>query len=83
MASNVKGTWTTATYPEGNFVLHDGIWHVAISIASSNDMPFNPLTSDSFNKLNAYGEGVGVLAANKQIAVATSKMKGEFNPHQD
>ncbi len=46
-------------------------------------MPFNPLTADSFNALNAYGEGVGVLAANKQIAVATSKMKGEFNPHQD
>jgi len=83
MARNVKGTWTSATYSDGDFVLHDGISHVAISIATKTDMPFNPNTTAPYNALNSYGEGTGVLAANKQIAVATAIMKGEFNPHQD
>ena len=74
-----------AHYSNGDYVLHGGKWHqvTAATGATSTQKPHNPDTTAAFNAINGYSEGQAVLCTNKQIKVATSIMKGDFNSRAD
>ena len=85
MHSTVKGTWGAGNYADGDYVQHDGIWHqvTGTSGAMTTEAPHNPDTAAAFNAVNSYSAGDALAtsdaAHNKQIVVATSIMKGEFD----
>ena len=44
MTSAVKGNWGAGSYKQGDYVLHDGIWHQVTKAtgATSTQSPYNP-----------------------------------------
>ena len=85
MASTVKGTWGSGRYSTGDYVLYDSKWHQVTGSngASSSDRPFNPDDTSAFDETLSYSASEAVKAANDQITVATSAMKGSWIPRKD
>ena len=81
--SIVKGNWSAKAFNSGDYVFHDGVWHLADSATvapTASDIPYNPNTADGFSASSGYTEGNPIVSgdADKNILVATSIMKGTF-----
>ena len=93
MTSAVKGTWGAGSYKQGDFVLHDGIWHQVTSAtgATGTQSPHNPNNLEVYGTdiANGYSHGdalitaAGAGAGNNLVVVASSRMQGLFNGQQD
>ena len=93
MTSAVKGNWGAGSYKQGDYVLHDGIWHQVTNAtgATSTQSPYNPNNLEVYGTdiANGYSHGdalitaAGAGAGNNLVVVASSVMQGGFNGHQD
>ena len=80
----VKGNWSAKAFNSGEYVFHDGVWHLADDAAvapTANDIPYNPNYTDDFSTSTGYSEGNPITgdAIEKNILIATSIMKGTFS----
>ena len=78
----VKGNYHGGNYDSGSYVFYDGAWVKAENSASATDVPRNPANLSSFNA-SSYSAGDAVKDANNErVRVATSAMKGTYDPNK-
>jgi flagellin-like hook-associated protein FlgL len=79
----VKGNYHGGAYDQGSYVFYDGAWHNAEASSDSNismgAVPRNPANLVTFNA-SSYEAGDPVKTANDRVRVATSIMRGTYDP---
>ena len=82
----VKGNWSAKAFNSGEYVFHDGVWHLADDAANAptaDDIPYNPNFVDKFSTSTGYSEGNPVVSddpatSDGNVLIATDIMKGTF-----
>ena len=79
----VKGDYHGGSYDQGSYVFYDGAWHTAEasndSSVSMGAVPRNPVNLTAFNA-SSYEAGDPVKTATNRVRIATSVMRGTYDP---
>jgi flagellin-like hook-associated protein FlgL len=79
----VKGDYHGGAYDQGSYVFYDGAWHTAENSNDSNvsmgAVPRNPAGLLTFNA-SSYESGDAVKTATNRVRIATSVMRGTYDP---